>query len=249
VKVSVITVVFENHRFVGNAIESVLSQDYPDIEYIIVDGGSKDGTVEIIRSYGNRVSRVISEPDNGLYDALNKGIALSTGDIIGFLHSDDVYEDAHVITDMVNTFRATDPDGVYGDIVYTSKEDTSKVFRKWRSDTYKHGMFLNGWMPPHPSLFLKKEVYRKFGVFNLQFKTAADYEIMLRFIHKHRITLDYLPRTVVRMRVGGESNRSIRNRIKANLQDREAWKVNGLKPRFYTLWLKPIRKIMQFRFF
>ena len=143
-------------------------------------------------------------------------------------------------------FEKTNCDGVYADLFYVDKENTNKITRKWKSGEYSEGMFVNGWMPPHPTFFVKKECYTQFGEFNLQFTSSADYELMLRFIHKNKIKLSYLPEFIIKMRVGGKSNITTKNRVIANLEDRKAWEVNELKPRFYTLYLKPFRKILQF---
>jgi len=187
-----------------------------------------------------------SKPDLGIYDALNKGIAFSTGEIIGFLHSNDFYATPDVLQDIANVFDSTDADAVYADLDYVDAVNTNKIIRKWRSGKYKKNSFLYGWMPPHPTLFIKKEIYDKYGFFNLTFKTAADYELMLRFIYKHKIKLGYLPKVTVKMRMGGLSNSSLKHRVFANYEDRKAWEVNNLKPHFYTLYLKPLRKVFQF---
>lgn len=244
-KVSIITITYNSGATLRDTVESVVNQTYPDIEYIIVDGLSKDNTLAIVDEYRNKISKVISEKDHGLYDALNKGIGLATGDIIGLIHSDDFYTNPQVIEHVVKTLSEQKADGLYADLFYVDKDDTHRIFRKWKSGNYKHGMFLNGWMPPHPTFFVKRECYEKFGRFNLLFKSAADYELMLRFIHKHRIKLSYLPEFIIKMRVGGKSNVTLKNRIRANQEDRKAWKVNGLKPRIYTLYAKPLRKIIQ----
>ncbi len=244
-KVSIITITYNSELTLRDTIDSVVSQTYNNIEYIIIDGGSKDNTLNIVKSYEGKIAKVISEKDNGLYDALNKGIQLATGDVIGLIHSDDFYNDPNVIQHIVDTFQLTKAEAVYADLYYVDKDDTTKIFRKWKSGYYKHGMFLNGWMPPHPTFFVKREVYQKHGGFNLQLKSAADYELMLRFIHKHQITLAYLPEFIIKMRVGGKSNVTLKNRIRANQEDRKAWVMNGLKPRFYTLYAKPLRKIIQ----
>ena len=244
-KVSIITITFNSEATLKDTIESVINQSYPDIEYIIVDGKSTDKTLSIIDSYKNRISKVVSEKDNGLYDALNKGIAMATGDLIGIIHSDDFYTNDFVIEKIVKSIEDNNADAVYADLYYVDKDDTNKIFRKWKSGNYKHGMFLNGWMPPHPTFFVKRFVYEKYGTFNLNFISAADYELMLRFIHKHKIKLSYLPEFIIKMRVGGKSNVSLKNRIRANNEDKKAWKINGLKPHFYTLYAKPLRKIMQ----
>lgn len=245
-KVSIITSCFNSEKTIEDTIQSVLSQTYPNIEYIIIDGKSIDKTLEIVNNYKTKVAKIISEEDNGIYDALNKGINIATGDIVGFLHSDDVFANSKVIENIVKLFNQTNADAIYADLHYVSKENTNKIIRNWKSGSYKHGMFLNGWMPPHPTVYIKKEVYNNFGKFNLDFKTAADYELMLRFFHKHKISLAYLNEVTIKMRVGGESNATVKNRINANKEDRKAWKINNLKPKFYTLWLKPIRKIFQY---
>jgi glycosyltransferase involved in cell wall biosynthesis len=246
VKVSIITSCFNSEKTIEDTIQSVLSQTYSNIEYIIIDGKSTDKTLEIINSHRDKITKVVSEEDNGIYDALNKGINLATGDIIGFLHSDDIFAHSNVIENVVKLFKETNTDAVYADLFYVNRKNTNKIIRNWKSGNYKSGMFLNGWMPPHPTVYIKKEVYENLGFFNLDFKTAADYELMLRFFHKHKINLTYLKEVTVKMRVGGESNVTLKNRINANKEDRKAWKINNLKPRFYTLWLKPLRKIFQY---
>jgi len=245
VKVSIITITYNSEATLKDTIESVVNQSYGDIEYIIVDGKSTDNSLSIIQSYKDKISKVISEKDQGLYDALNKGIALATGDLIGIIHSDDFYTNKFVIEKIVKSIEENNSDAVYADLYYVDKVDTNKIFRKWKSGNYKDGQFLNGWMPPHPTFFVKRSCYEKFGSFNLSFVSAADYELMLRFIHKHKINLFYLPEFIVKMRVGGKSNVTLKNRIRANKEDRKAWIVNGLNPKFYTLYLKPLRKIIQ----
>lgn len=244
-KVSIITITYNSESTLIETIDSVLNQTYKDIEYIIVDGASTDDTISIIHSYKDKISKFISEKDKGLYDALNKAINLCTGDVIGIIHSDDFYTDNEVIAKIAKLFKSNQCDAVYADLYYVDKIDTNKIFRKWKSGIYKHGMFLKGWMPPHPTFFVKREIYPKYGLFNLQLKSAADYELMLRFIHKYKIKLAYLPEFIIKMRVGGKSNVSIKNRLRANSEDRKAWKINGLKPHFYTLYAKPLRKIVQ----
>lgn len=245
-KISIITITYNSSTTIEDTLKSVTEQDYKDIEFIIIDGLSKDNTLEIVKKYQNKIAKVVSEKDGGLYFALNKGIKMATGDVIAFIHSDDFYVDKQVISKVMKTFTSTGADAVYGDLYYVNKDNTNKIVRKWKSGKYKDGMFLNGWMPPHPAFFATRECYQKFGSFNTQLRSAADYEIMLRFIHKHKIKLAYLPEYLVKMRTGGQSNASVNNRIKANNEDRMAWKLNGLKPRFYTLTFKPLRKVFQF---
>ena len=244
-KVSIITITYNSEATLKDTIESVVNQSYNDIEYIIVDGKSTDNSLSIIESYKDKISKVISEKDKGLYDALNKGIALATGDLIGIIHSDDFYTNNFVIEKIVKSIEENNSDAVYADLYYVDKVYTNKIFRKWKSGNYTYGQFINGWMPPHPTFFAKRSCYEKFGSFNLSFVSAADYELMLRFIHKHKIKLAYLPEFIIKMRVGGKSNVSLKNRIRANNEDRKAWVINGLKPKFYSLYAKPLRKIIQ----
>lgn len=245
-RISIITVTYNSAKTLEQTIQSVLLQDHDDLEYIIVDGNSTDDTLSIIRNYRHKIAHFISEKDEGLYHALNKGIALATGEIIGILHADDFYTSDNVLTRIHETMSVENADAVYADLYYVDKDDTNKIVRKWRSGKYTAGKFLLGWMPPHPTFFVKKEMYDKYGVFNTALRSAADYELMLRFIHKHKIKLAYLPEFIVKMRTGGQSNASVKNRVKANQEDRKAWQLNGLKPYFFTLTLKPLRKIFQF---
>lgn len=245
-KISIITITYNSAATIEQTINSVLDQNYSNIEYIIVDGGSTDNTLQIIEKYKSKISKFVSGKDNGLYDALNKGIDLATGDVIGIIHSDDFYIDNTIIEKYAATFIKNHSDAVYSDLFYVDKENTNKIIRKWKSGNHKPNSFLHGWMPPHPTFFVKREIYQKFGKFNLEFKHSADYELMLRFIHKHKIRINYLHEFTIKMRVGGQSNVSVQNRMNANIEDRKAWKINGLKPRFYTSYLKPLRKILQF---
>jgi glycosyltransferase len=245
-KISIITVSYNSAKTIEQTIQSVLSQRYPNVEYIIIDGASQDETLSIIEKYRDKISIFISEKDSGIYNAMNKGLKLASGDIIGILNSDDFYSDDEVLSDVVKIFEQSNADAVYADLQYVDANNTQKVLRNWKSGKYKQGDFLFGWMPPHPTFFVRKHVYEKYGFFNESLSSAADYELMLRFIHKHKITIEYLPRVIIKMRMGGKSNRSFKNRIKANLEDRKAWKINGLKPYCFTLFLKPLRKLNQF---
>ncbi|MDZ4822791.1 MAG: glycosyltransferase family 2 protein [Flavobacteriales bacterium] len=245
-KVSIITISFNSADTIEDTIQSVLSQSYRDIEYIIVDGASKDDTMNAVNQHLDEISKVISEKDRGIYDAMNKGVQLATGDIVGILNSDDFYADENVVSDVVKKFSETGCDGLYADLVYVDREKSDKIIRTWKAGEYKPGKFKRGWMPPHPTFFVKKKCYDEFGLYNIKLKSAADYELMLRFIHKHKIEVSYLPRVITKMRTGGQSNITLKNRLKANMEDRLAWKMNGLKPGFFTLTWKPISKIFQF---
>lgn len=244
-KVSIITVVWNNKETIKDAIESVLNQTYLNIEYIVVDGASNDGTVEIIKNYENKISKFISEKDKGIYDGLNKGIDLATGDIVAFLHSDDLYENDTIIEDIAKEFSKDNSlDGIYGDLIYTYKDDTSKVLRYWKSKDFHKDLLSQGWMPAHPTLFLKKDIYNKFGKFDLDFKIAADYDFMLRVL-KNNIKVKYLPKVLYKMRVGGESNKSISNIIKKSKEDLKALRRNQIGG-LQTLFIKNFSKISQF---
>ncbi|QHV99815.1 glycosyltransferase family 2 protein [Spirosoma endbachense] len=245
-KVSIITVVFNGAEHIRDCIESILNQTYNDIEYIVVDGGSTDGTIELVRSYGTKIARFISEPDKGLYDAMNKGIQMATGEVIGLLNADDFYRHNQVIEHMVTTFERTGSDAVYGDMIYVDRTDIQKLKRYWRSGWYHENAFLWGWMPGHLSFFAKRWLYEQHGLFRLDMKSAADYELLLRFIHKNKAKLAYMDEVTIVMRAGGISNSSLKNRLRANREDRIAWELNGLTPYFFTLWLKPLRKLRQY---
>ena len=246
-KISIITITYNSAQTLEDTLKSVTSQDYPNLEYIIIDGKSKDTTLQIVDKYKSGIAKVVSERDKGLYDALNKGIKHATGDVIGMLHSDDLYANESVISNVMKKF-AEDPsiEGVYADLVFVNRNDTNKSMRVWESGTYQEGDFLKGWMPPHPTFFVRKEVYEKFGGFNTELKLSADYELMLRLIHKNNIKLAYLPQVIVKMRMGGVSNVSFFVKLKANLEDKLAWKLNGMKPKFSTIIMKPLRKIKQY---
>lgn len=245
-KISIITIVYNRHETIAEAIESVLQQTYANIEYIIVDGGSTDGTIAIIKQYERNVAKFVSEADGGLYDALNKGINLATGDVVGFLHADDVFYSPDAVAQVANAFICKGTDSVYADLVYVNQLQPEKLVRKWMSGKYRREKFVLGWMPPHPTFYVKREVYQKLGLYNTAFKSAADYELMLRYLYKHKISTTYIPHNLVKMRVGGMSNRSFKNRVNANREDYKAWLINDLRPRFYTRFLKPLRKLAQY---
>jgi glycosyltransferase involved in cell wall biosynthesis len=244
-KISIITVTYNSAATVEATLASVAAQDHNDIEHIIVDGKSTDNTLEVVEKYRHRISKVISEKDDGIYYALNKGISLATGDVVGIIHSDDFYVHGKVLSKVADTF-GKGVDSVYADLQYVNRDNTDKVVRHWRSGKYRDGIFLSGWMPPHPTFFIKRWCYEKHGSFNTALKSAADYELMLRMLHKHKISTAYIPEVLVKMRVGGKSNASLMNRINANREDRLAWKLNGLEPGLLTLAFKPLSKIRQF---
>ena len=245
-KVSIITVVYNGAKTISDCIDSVLGQNYPHLEYLIIDGGSTDGTLEIVQKYGSKIAVVCSEPDRGIYDAMNKGIALATGELIGILNADDFYKDNDVVSKIVSELNKAQADAIYADLVYVDSEKTHIIKRYWRSGVFEAKSFLWGWMPPHPTFFLKSASYSKFGNYRLDLGSAADYELMFRMLHVNRIKTAYMPEITTIMRAGGVSNENVFNRLKANKNDQKAWQVNQIKPYFFTLWLKPIRKILQF---
>ncbi len=245
-KITIITVCYNSEKTLADCISSVINQSYADVEYILIDGKSTDRTMEIIHSYGSKIDKVISEKDKGMYDAINKGIELATGEMIGVLNSDDMYVDEHVLEEVMQKFKKEETDALYADLNYVDQVDTEKVVRYWQSGIYKKNSFVSGWMPPHPTFFIQKSWYEKHGGYRLDLVSAADYELMLRMILKHGAKLSYLPRVIVNMRVGGMSNSSMFNRLRANKEDRKAWEMNGLSPKSYTLLFKPLRKIIQY---
>lgn len=245
-KVSIITIAYNSEETLEDTIVSVAKQTHPNIEYILVDGASTDSTLSIAKKHSNHIQTLISEPDKGIYDAMNKGVAAATGDIIGILNSDDFYADDSVIADVVAKFASSGTQGLYANLVYVDRNDTDKVIRLWESKTYVKGMFRKGWMPAHPTFFVQKQCYDAYGTYNTELRSAADYELMLRFIEKHQISVTHLNRVITKMRVGGQSNVSFKNRVRANKEDRKAWTMNGLKPAWYTLFLKPLSKLGQF---
>lgn len=245
-KVSIITAVINSSKTIEDCILSVTNQSYKDIEHMIIDGGSTDGTIDIISRHKNIIAKVVSEQDYGIYYALNKGLKLASGDIVGFLHADDYYANDKVIETVVETFKIKNVDSCYADLQYVDKNNPDKVVRYWKSSDYNYNKFKYGWMPPHPTFFVKKTIYEKYGYFNTNFRIAADYELMLRFLAKYKISAYHIPKVLIKMRMGGVSNRSLKNLLAKNYEDYKAWKANNLKRGFFTIFLKNIVKIPQF---
>lgn len=245
-KISIITVSYNSARTIRDTIESVINQSYDNIEHIFVDGISEDDTIGIINSY-NHEKIVVSEKDKGIYDAMNKGVLLATGDIIGILNSDDLYEDTNIIETVMNQFsQYPSTDIVYGDLVYVKSDNVDKVVRKWKSMSYKNDFFDNGNVPPHPSLFIKRRIYEESGLFNLDFNLAADYEFMLRIFKKHNYKSKYINKVFVKMRMGGATNKSFSNIIKQNIEILNSWSHNQLKVSFLLMPLRIIKRLIQF---
>ncbi|RJE75722.1 glycosyl transferase [Pseudoalteromonas sp. MSK9-3] len=244
-KVSIITATYNSAKTISDALQSVKEQSYHNIEHIIIDGASSDDTLNIIKKNGSRVSLVVSEPDSGIYDALNKGISAATGDIIGFMHSDDVFASNKSVENMVDKYQNSDADAIYCDLNYVDKNNTEKVIRKWISGDFSLSKLHLGWMPPHPTFYMKRALYAEFGGFDLSYKIAADYDSMLRYLWKKRITITYFPEVLVKMRVGGASNRSLKNIIQKTKEDKKALVSNGV---FWVkaLFFKNLNKIPQY---
>lgn len=245
-KISIITVVFNNAQLIEHCLTSVLSQVGIDLEYIVVDGASTDGTLEIVSRFAG-VSKVISEPDNGIYDAMNKGIAYATGDVIGILNSDDFYAGNDVLKTVGEMFTKNKAlDMVYGNLEYVNREDVSNTVRRWISCSYYPTFFEDGHVPPHPSLFVKRQLYEQAGSFNITYKLASDYELMLRLFRKHHFKSAHINRVFVKMRLGGATNKNLKNILNGNREIYRSWTNNSLKCP-YLMWPKRIyRRLVQF---
>ena len=217
-KISIITAAFNSGATIADTLKSISAQTYQNIEHIIIDGASKDNTLELVKIYGARVSAVVSEPDKGIYDAYNKGIAMVSGEIVGMLNSDDLYYSKNVIERVVKEFENPEIDACYADLVYVDKLDTNKIIRYWKSTEFKKGDFFHSFVPAHPTLFLRHSVYQECGLFNLEYRLAADYEFMLRIFEKYGIRSSYIPELFVRMRTGGATGKNLSNIWKQNVE-------------------------------
>jgi len=242
--VSIVTVCYNCADTLADTFQSVRCQNHSDVEYIIVDGGSTDGTKDLVAEYGGRISKFVSESDEGIYDAMNKGIRLAEGEFVAFLNADDMYADDRVVSDVVAAAEAGDVDAVYGDLLYVRRDDTRRVVRYWKAGEYLPGAFRLGWVPPHPTFFCRRSVFEKFGAFDANYRLAGDFELMLRLIEKQRIRVGYIPRPLVRMRVGGRAN-TLRGVLRGNREILRAFAANGLKPALGFFWRKPLVKVGQ----
>jgi glycosyltransferase involved in cell wall biosynthesis len=243
-KISLITVCYNAESTIKQCIQSVISQNYGNLEYIIIDGGSTDNTIQVINQYKDYISIFVSEPDAGIYDGINKGIKMAGGDIVGALNADDFFADNTVLNIIADAFKTQDTGIIYGDLEYVNSK--GDIVRNWQSGQYSAGMFNRGWMPPHPTFYCKKELFYQFGFYSLEYGTAADYELMLRFMHLNLINAFYIKKVLINMKIGGISNKSFRNRVKGLLFDLKAMRNNGISLPFLTLIRKPLRKINQY---
>lgn len=242
-KVSIITVCFNSEATICQTLRSVREQRHRDIEHIVVDGGSRDNTLEVVASEGPHVAKLVSECDMGIYDAMNKGLALATGDVVGFLNSDDVFAHAEVISKIALAMADSAIDACYGDLVYVAQDDMNKVVRYWKSGEYRRGLFDRGWVPAHPTFYARRELYQRYGGFDLDMKLAADFDILLRFFEVHRIRTSYIPDVLVKMRLGGATNVSFGNVLRQNIEIARAFRKYGL-----SVGLKPFAFKLMSRF-
>jgi glycosyltransferase len=244
-KISVITAVYNRVATVGHAMASIQAQTYPHVEHIVQDGSSTDGTLDVLTQMAIPSTFVCSEPDKGIYDAINRGIARATGDVVGLMHSDDFYADDCVLECIAEAFADPDVDGVYGDLQYVAGEKPHGVVRHWRSGEYSRSKLGRGWMPPHPTLYLRRKVLEQWGYYDTNYQIAADYDAMLRYLVKGKIKLAYIPEVLVKMRVGGESNRSLGRVLLKSREDLQAIRQNGVGGVGTLAW-KNLSKIPQF---
>ena len=244
-KVSIITVVYNRADVIRDTIESVLGQTYKNIEYIIIDGASTDSTMDVVNEYKDKISKIISEPDRGLYDAINKGIKEATGDVIGLIHSDDFYLDNLVIQRVVDTFKKENKHMLFADLLYIKGDNKDKVLRYYSTKNFTVKKLKYGFMPPHPTLFVKKEVYEKYGLYKIDYKIAADYEMFVRLLLVNKLSFSYIHLPIVKMRVGGVSSGGIRRKIECNIEVLRAIRSNGLKANHLVLLKKYPIKIIE----
>lgn len=244
-KISVVTAVFNRVDTVGAAIESVQSQTHADVEHVIQDGGSSDRTLDVVRKAANATTKIITERDNGIYDAINRGIGNASGDVIGLMHSDDMFAGPDVLAQVAAAFDNPNVDGVYGDLQYVAADDPTRIIRHWTSGGYTPAKLKQGWMPPHPTLYLRRKVFDQHGLYDTSLQIAADYDAILRYLAGGNIQLAYIPQVLVKMRVGGESNRSLERILRKSREDLTAIRRNGVGG-LGVLIQKNIRKVGQF---
>ena len=246
-KISIITTTYNSASTIKDTLESVNSQNYSIIEHIIVDGGSKDNTLSLVERYGKSVSTVISEPDKGIYDAINKGIIMATGDVVGILNSDDFFTSDDVIETVVDTFKNNDIDALYGDVHFVNPDDLTKSVRYYSSSIFKPSLFRFGFMPAHPSFYMKRECYEKYGLYALDYKIASDYDLLIRYLYKEKINYKYLKKDFVTMRTGGVSTENFNSRVTLNREIVKACKKYGIKTNMFLLSLKYLYKVFELK--
>ena len=246
-KVTIITVTLNSARYLEDCIRSVIQQEHPDIEHIVIDGGSTDGTLDIIKKYKEHIAYWVSEKDGGMYDALNKGMRKATGDIIGILNSDDIMITPDAIISIAACFEEQQVDAVYGDLEYVDPNNTDSVIRIWKGLPFKRSRFRLGWMPAHPTFYFKRKLLEEYGYYETHYYSAADYEFMARYLYYYHTKAYYIPKMLVKMRAGGMSNMSLNKRLRANRRDFLAMKRNRIPLPFFVAMLKPLIKLHQFK--
>ena len=244
-KISLLTVSYNSAATLRDTIESIRKQDYPAIEYIVVDGNSKDGTVDIIKEHSTFITHWVSEPDNGIYDAMNKALQLATGDVVGILNSDDFYSSEQIISQVADAFNDPQIDAVFGDLVFVDPTNLDKVVRKYSSAKWNPSKFAFGFMPAHPTFFVRRKYYEQFGLFRTDYKIAADYELLIRFLYVHKLTYQYLPLTMVKMRRGGVSSRNFMSNIVLNNEIIRACRENGISTNVFKVYPKYFTKLFE----
>lgn len=245
-RVSVVTVSFNSANTIKDTIQSVLLQSYQNLEYIIIDGCSGDGTVEIVKSYGKKISQFVSEPDSGIYDAINKGLKISTGDIIGILNSDDSFHNNFVVENIVKAFEEFSPDAILGDVQFIDPGNPAKVVRYYSSKNWNTEKFKYGYMPAHPGFYARRGLFEKFGLYKTDYKIAADYELLIRFLYVNKVKYRYVEMPFVNMRTGGVSNRSFYSRYLLNKEILKACKENGIKTNYLNIYSKYLTKFFEY---
>ena len=245
-RISVITACFNNVATIADTFDSIAVQRGVDIEHIVIDGGSRDGTLDVIRRHPWKPARVVSERDDGVYYAMNKGIALASGDAIGFLNADDFYADEEVLADVARTLGDPSVDACYADLVYVAADDVSRTVRYWRSNEYAPGLCLRGWMPAHPTFYARKRLYDEYGGFDCEFRRQSDFELTSRFLEVHKIRCAYVPRVWVKMRTGGLSNRSVLGVLRGNIEAYQALRKLGYPVRPWFMLRKMASRLPQF---
>lgn len=244
-RISVITAVFNRASTLEECLRSVQSQHWSEIEHIVIDGGSTDGSMDIVRRHRAHLGHVVSEPDRGVYDALNKGLAAARGDVVGFLHADDTYASAHSLAAVARAFEDPRIEAVYGDLVYVSKDDNSRIVRYWQAGAFQRQRLTQGWMPPHPTFYVRRSVYERLGGFDTRYRIAADYDNMLRLLWHGKLQTAYIPQVLVRMRTGGVSNNSLSNLLRKSREDYTVLRQTGIGG-LQALLLKNVTKLPQF---
>ena len=244
-KISLITVSFNSAGTIGDTIQSVLSQDYPNIEYIIVDGNSRDATIDIIKSFDGKISKWKSEPDKGIYDAMNKGLKMATGDVIGMINSDDMYSGSDIISRVAAQFEDENIDAVFGDLIVVDPDNMQRVVRCYSSKNWRPDKFGRGFMPAHPTFFVRRKYYDTIGVFKTDYRIASDYELLIRFLYVHKLRYKYLPLTMVTMRKGGVSSSGLKSNVILNNEILRACRENGIKTNLPLIYLKYFVKVFE----